>query len=38
MIQKDDSKVIEVMHSICCGLDVHKDGTIFWQLSKISLK
>ncbi|MEA1970781.1 MAG: IS110 family transposase [Thermodesulfobacteriota bacterium] len=24
MTQKDDSKIIEVVHSICCGLDVHK--------------
>jgi len=24
MTQKDDSKIIEVVHPICCGLDVHK--------------
>lgn len=25
MIQKNDSKIIEVVHPVCCGLDVHKD-------------
>ena len=25
MVRKDDSKIIEVVHSVCCGLDVHKD-------------
>lgn len=25
MIQDNDSKIIEVVHSVCCGLDVHKD-------------
>jgi len=24
MTQKDDSKIIEIVHPICCGLDVHK--------------
>ena len=24
MTQRDDSKIIEVVHPICCGLDVHK--------------
>jgi len=26
MIRGDDSKIIEVVHSVCCGLDVHKDS------------
>jgi hypothetical protein len=25
MIREDDSKIIEVVHFVCCGLDVHKD-------------
>lgn len=25
MIREDDSKIIEAVHSICCGLDIHKD-------------
>lgn len=25
MVRRDDSKIIEVVHSVCCGLDVHKD-------------
>jgi hypothetical protein len=25
MTQKDNSKIISVVHLICCGLDVHKD-------------
>jgi len=25
MVRKDDSRIIEVVHSVCCGLDVHKD-------------
>jgi len=25
MTQKDNSKIIEVVHPICCGLDVHKE-------------
>ncbi len=25
MTQKNSSKIISVVHPICCGLDVHKD-------------
>ena len=25
MTQKNSSKIISVIHPICCGLDVHKD-------------
>lgn len=25
MTQRDDSKIIRIMHPICCGLDVHKE-------------
>lgn len=26
MIRGDDSKIIEVVHSVCCGLDIHKES------------
>ncbi len=26
MTQKDDSKIIRIVHPICCGLDVHKES------------
>ena len=26
MTRKDDSKVIRIVHPICCGLDVHKES------------
>jgi len=25
MTQREDSKIIGIMHPICCGLDVHKE-------------
>jgi transposase len=26
MIRRDDSEIIEVVHSVCCGLDIHKES------------
>ena len=26
MTQREDSKIISVVHPICCGLDVHKES------------
>ena len=26
MTRRDDSRIIRIMHPICCGLDVHKES------------
>jgi hypothetical protein len=26
MTRKDDSRIIRIVHPICCGLDVHKES------------
>jgi hypothetical protein len=26
MTRRDDSKIIRIVHPICCGLDVHKES------------
>jgi len=38
MTQKNSSKIISVVHPICCGLDVHMESTVSFDIHFFTIR